>query len=319
MEPRTITIKRRTYNIVPGVIFPNKTIFPRKFNLENANLQGAKLERAVLLEANLENADLQRVNFIRAQLERARFLRANLQDADLSGANLKNTVFIFTNLAGANLTGADLTFANLRNADLEGAILTGAILTGANLEGANITYANLQGAIDADLEGTIDRQQQRQQQMESHEQIMRRVAEAAQEPIIESEYPECTICMSLMNNTDGPGPLNNCTQNCNDAVKVCQNGHIFHRGCILNSCDPDNRTVWEQQFRRRDNCPLCQQPLLFDCNTFKDINIVTPVSDEELREYKIQNGGNKRKRRKTLRRKILKKKKSKRKTLKKKY
>ena len=60
----------------------------------------------------------------------------------------------------------------------------------------------------------------------------------------------CAICLNNLNNVDGPGPGINCTQNCNDAITVCSNGHIFHRGCILLACSI--KAIY----------PLCSQNLL---------------------------------------------------------
>lgn len=169
-----------------------------------------------------------------------------------------------------------------------------------------------------------ERRRQREQQMERQIQINRRVAEAAQEEIIESVYPECVICSELLNNIDGPpeGIFRNCTQNCNDAVKVCVNGHIFHRGCILNSCNPNTRVDAAAQmgmeyhhnvgFKRKDKCPICQLELSFPCDTFKNTFLIKPVPDDKLKEYKIsqenkyKTGGVKK--RKTYRKKKSKKK-----------
>ncbi len=130
-------------------------------------------------------------------------------------------------------------------------------------------------------------------------------AYAEQNPIVESEYPECLICGELLNNVDGPGPSDRCNLGCNDAVIVCETRHItidnkeeifrhiFHRGCILEACNPNltiNRAsqmgmpneydLVGARLRNATKCPICRNNLLYDCNTFADVDIVTPVSDE---------------------------------------
>lgn len=171
----------------------------------------------------------------------------------------------------------------------------------------------------------------RHDQIELQNQINNRVRSSVVPETI-SEFPTCIICAELLNNIDGPGNSRNCLENCNDAIKVCANGHIMHRGCILEACNAgaldmslqmgNNETGILEQQQRINNCPICQIPLIMRC---EQLNIAQAVSDEELKEYKRQTGGKHKgktkrrktnkgrktnKRRKTLRRKTNKRRKT---------
>ncbi|MHC4698863.1 MAG: pentapeptide repeat-containing protein [Planctomycetota bacterium] len=124
-------------------------------DLSNANLRGAGLGYADLEDANLNNANLAGVDLSNATLVDAELTNAELSGADLSGADLSNACLAGANLRGANLTKVTLTDADLSDADLEDANLEGAVLSGTNLERASLAGCRLHGmfAWDAKLEG----------------------------------------------------------------------------------------------------------------------------------------------------------------------
>jgi surface protein len=121
-------------------------------------------------------------------------------------------------------------------------------------------------------------------------------------------YAECLLCSNTLNNVDGPGKNSACNEFCNDVVEVCVNHHRVHRGCILNSCNPPRVDIASQMGmpeysalrtqKRRNNCPICQQPLITECDNFKSRNVVPRVPTEQLFE-KIQSGGKRKKKRRT--------------------
>ena len=93
-------------------------------------------------------------------------------------------------------------------------------------------------------------------------------------------FPMCAICHDKLNNLEGPGPMPQyCSRRCNDAIKVCSNGHIFHRGCILQAC------MVQYNQSNQATCPICRQSLLGTdgssrlCNRF---NNQSAVSEQEL-------------------------------------
>ena len=93
-------------------------------------------------------------------------------------------------------------------------------------------------------------------------------------------FPMCAICHDKLNNLEGPGPMTQyCSRRCNDAIKVCSNGHIFHRGCILQAC------MVQYNQSNQATCPICRQSLLGTdgssrlCNRF---NTQPAVSEQEL-------------------------------------
>lgn len=78
----------------------------------------------------------------------------------------------------------------------------------------------------------------------------------------------CTICDERLNNIDGPGPSANCNDNCNDVLAVCEHGHQFHRGCILDWCGAGEIDVGSQMgamfthmSEMKKGCPLCNMPM----------------------------------------------------------
>jgi hypothetical protein len=152
-------------------------------------------------------------------------------------------------------------------------------------------------------------QMTREEQMRLQRDIAERTKNiATAQPQETNEFPECIICGDILNNEIGPGALRACVENCNDAVKVCRNDHIFHRGCILNACNAEAVDVISQmgfeasgyvrQQQRRNKCPICQTELNPTCELLKT---APAMSIDELKEYKNKNGG-KRKRRNTKRR-----------------
>jgi uncharacterized protein YjbI with pentapeptide repeats len=297
-------------------------------NLEGANLRNANLRGADLDGANLESSILRSANLAGANLEDANLLYANLLLADLRGSDLRDADLRGAKLRMANLEGANLEGANLEDAELQGANLTSSNLTRADLTNANLEYAQLEDAnwddanfYNANLDNTIlmgvelfDPEPEQAPIVRTPSEVnaaienMRtRAREAATQMEVPSEFPECFICRDILNNIEGPGISQKCSENCNDAVRVCKTGHIYHRGCILNSCNANQVDILnamgyapgltvEQQGKNK--CPQCRLELNPNCDALKSS---PAVSIEELKEYKkIQNGG-KRKRTRTKR------------------
>jgi len=121
----------------------------------------------------------------------------------------------------------------------------------------------------------IRRQQERQQQSTQIAEQMQRAAQIPTDNEKEQPFPRCIICDEYLNNNAGPGPSKNCENNCNDVINVCKNNHLFHRGCILDSCNADRVDVASQmgfnEFQSLQTqsiattCPICRAKLLPDC------------------------------------------------------
>jgi hypothetical protein len=72
---------------------------------------------------------------------------ADLSGLDLNGANLMGADLVETNLSGANLSEAMLGGADLRRANLRGATLAGAGLVKADLREVDLSQADLSEAV----------------------------------------------------------------------------------------------------------------------------------------------------------------------------
>jgi uncharacterized protein YjbI with pentapeptide repeats len=99
-----------------------------------------------LQNANLQNAKLTKANFNAARLQNANLRKATLTMAILNKADLKGAIFKDADLRRADLQGVDLRDADLRGADLSEVNLQGADLRGARLAYANLQYADLRKA-----------------------------------------------------------------------------------------------------------------------------------------------------------------------------
>ena len=95
-------------------------------------LSTQKCRQCQLADVNLVHAQLQD-----ADLEGAKLKRANLSQARLDGANLRGADLSFTSLHGASLRGADLQGSTLVGTDLREVDLTGATLDPNALEQAH--------------------------------------------------------------------------------------------------------------------------------------------------------------------------------------
>jgi ankyrin repeat protein len=169
---------------------------------------------------------------------------------------------------------------------------------------------------------TQDPNQLRETQRRTQEEAVRRAQQAAQNNIGNiSNYEDCIICGEPLDNTDGPGTSDKCREKCNDVVKVCENNHMFHRGCILQACNVESIDVASQmgfsQFStlqpqaRRATCPICTKPLNPTCEEL----VTSPkVSNKDL-PLKSTGG----KKRRTKKRRTKKRKTNKRRTKKRKY
>jgi len=148
----------------------------------------------------------------------------------------------------------------------------------------------------------------RQQQLEVQKQCEKKRKEAAErnnEPEKTLIKPSCSICCEELNNVDGPGPSTNCEIGCNDVVNACENNHLIHRGCLLESCNAENINAREQmtlpgRYMMRPitatTCPICREPLLYDCNDFEDTEIAKQVPYEKIGDdgRQIMTGGRRR-------------------------
>ena len=99
--------------------------------LQTLNCRECYLADVDLVHAQLQDADLEGAKLQRANLSQARLDGANLRDADLSFTSLHGA-----SLRGANLQGSTLLGTDLRNVDLTGAILDLNALETANWSGA---------------------------------------------------------------------------------------------------------------------------------------------------------------------------------------
>ena len=137
------------------------------------------------------------------------------------------------------------------------------------------------------------------------QEIADQMALAAQEQDVRdcSPFPECVICGECLDNNAGPGPSENCQENCNDVVNVCENNHLFHRGCILDSCNAGRVDVAGQMRSRYYSfqeqsiatlCPMCKQPLVPSCEGLRDKE---RVPTENINEEGLINGGGRKTRR----------------------
>jgi hypothetical protein len=129
------------------------------------------------------------------------------------------------------------------------------------------------------------------------QQIADQMARAAQEQDVivreEQPFPDCVICGEYLNNV-----------NCNDVVNVCENNHLFHRGCILTSCNARRvdiagqmRSPYPASFREQSIaslCPMCKQPLVPSCEGLRDKE---RVPTENINEEGLKNKGGRKTRR----------------------
>jgi hypothetical protein len=117
-----------------------------------ANLQDANLQNAKLFRANLSDAILEDSNLDDAKLSRAYLSGANLKNATLNRAEMTEVILLRACLQGAELCHALLNRAYLNEADL-----SAANLNDANLSSANLTRVNLQNAqvIATRFEGSL--------------------------------------------------------------------------------------------------------------------------------------------------------------------
>lgn len=100
---------------------------------------------AALLETkSCPGCDLQTTG---KELQNAELQYAKLSDADCTLNDMSGIVLKGADLTKANLNGANLSKSNLENATLTNAILTNANLAGANVVDINLSGANLTGAI----------------------------------------------------------------------------------------------------------------------------------------------------------------------------
>ena len=150
----------------------------------------------------------------------------------------------------------------------------------------------------------IRRQQQQQQQSTQIAEQMQRAAQIPTDNEKEQPFPECVICGDYLNNNAGPGPSAKCVNNCNDVINVCKNNHLFHRGCILNSCNAGRVDVASQmgfnEFQSLQTqsisttCPICRAKLLPNCQGLRDKE---RVPTENINIDGLINKGGKRNRR----------------------
>ena len=157
---------------------------------------------------------------------------------------------------------------------------------------------------DEDEPPPMSQEERTRRQQEINRQMA--LAAAEQEPDDIQPYPKCTLCFEYLNNVDGPGPSEKCQNNCNDVVDVCVNNHLFHRGCILNSCNAERVDIASQMgFPRYSSlqeqsiatqCPLCKAPLVPSCEGLRDKE---RVATENINEEGLINGGRSRKTRRS--------------------
>jgi hypothetical protein len=133
------------------------------------------------------------------------------------------------------------------------------------------------------------------------QEIAAQMANAAQQQVNVNDqeiFSECVICGEYLDNNAGPGPSDKCQENCNDVVSVCENNHLFHRGCILESCNVGRVNVGSEDYPSfgelsvASRCPLCKAPLVPSCEGLRNKERVEAVNE-------IINRGGKKKTRKT--------------------
>jgi hypothetical protein len=147
-------------------------------------------------------------------------------------------------------------------------------------------------------------QEERGRMKQEIDESMARAAQV-QDQIEEKPYPKCSICYEYLDNEDGPGPSEKCQENCNDVVNVCVNNHLFHRGCILNSCNAGGVDIAAQMGSRfqyiqeqsiATECPLCKSPLIPSC---EGLRVKERVPTKNINEF-IKGGKRKRKTKKLM-------------------
>jgi len=145
-------------------------------------------------------------------------------------------------------------------------------------------------------------QEERAERTRRQQEMADQMARAAQIPDLREKqpFPECILCGEYLNNVDGPGPSEKCQNNCNDVVDVCVNNHLFHRGCILNSCNAERVDIASQmgfpQYSSLQEqsiatvCPLCKTPLAPNCEGLREKE---RVHTENINEGGLINRGGK--------------------------
>ena len=277
------------------------------------------------------NQPLDGWNVIRVEYMSFMFLNCSAFNQPLNNWNVENIIKMEAMFANCASFNKPLDRWNVSKVNDMTLMFTGCVsfnqpinMWVLNIRVKMINMYNNCGISEANKARLTEQQQlqiQRQQQIRLQRDIANRTHNMIEaQPQETSEFPECIICGDILNNEIGPGPGRACVENCNDAVNVCENGHIFHRGCILNACNAEAVDVISQmgfdpsgyarEQQRRNKCPQCQTELNPTCEQL----IISPaVSIDELKEYKKQNGGKKKRkntRKKGKRRNIEKKRKN---------
>jgi surface protein len=154
----------------------------------------------------------------------------------------------------------------------------------------------------------------RQAQINLQKQITEQVVQQAlNTPIVENaQYDTCYVCDELEDNIHGPGPSTHCSNHCNDVIKICDNNHKLHRGCILSMCNTTSHytqsrlygEIFQNEHTINTKCPECRGKFIVPCADFADPTLAPKLSNDELLK---QSGG---KRRKFRRRRTYRKRKS---------
>ena len=97
---------------------------------------------SVTAEEDAETRLLETNECVKCDLNNAELEGAKLRRADFSGAYLYRANLEYADLRGANFTGADLSNTRLRGADLRNAIFNGAILKYTNFCDADLSGAS---------------------------------------------------------------------------------------------------------------------------------------------------------------------------------
>ena len=283
-------------------MFSDATAFNQpleQWDTSKVTKMGEMFARAYIFNQPLEKWNVSNVNDMNDMFSYATSFNQPLEKWNVSNVNDMCSMF-----HGATSFNQPLELWNVSNVNDMSSMFQDASSFNQPLQKWNISnVANMTNMFNGTLLQNVDAPKHRQQDIKRRQEEMKDNSDRIRQQIVEknSPYEECLLCGEFLNNIDGPGSTEKCQERCNDVVKICQNNHTIHRGCILNACNASsvnlpgqmgyNDYEFNEQQQRRNNCPFCQIPLLHQCSDF--IN-VSKVADEDL-SLKENVGGKRRK------------------------
>jgi hypothetical protein len=271
-----------------AILFNSRIISKNWSGFENVTNMSYMFMGAVSFNADLRNWRVDNVHNMSHMFAGANSFNGRIGEWDVS--NVTDMSFMFA--------GASSFTEDIRHWDVDG------VHTWENM------FENC--PIPEDNKPPLFRQPSHRERLEQFNAMIERQRQEISPTLQEtSDFPECGICYDLLNNIDGPGPSTACETNCNDAIKVCVNNHIFHRGCVLTNCNVSSINISSQMnnnapeyahmrlLANRMKCPLCREDIMDvsmhsvssqGCDALKDTTSFPKMSEDALHDYHHKGG-----------------------------